>query len=249
MFCYPHGMATAEQRFEADKKFAYRALQDARQYVTDFDRTGSKAEALYKRLARADSLMRPWSTDGSSAQAQKAIEYLQEITSILSEKIGPASRREFSEQRDTRHHAMKKSSTAHQGRWDDGPGAWQRGYDFAKEAMFHEMRAEQREILKRVAKSASSSYDYGFLAAYQDAFGVPRSRAHATKKKSLARYWKVVRVDLITKEETLVAANFSTKADAEEAALDYLAGSKSTKYLFKPKAQGSRPIKGPHDTY
>ena len=102
-------MATAEHRFEADKKFAYRALQDARQYVTDFDRTGSKAEALYERLARADRLMRPWSTDGTSVQAKKAIEYLQEITSIISEKIGPASRREFSEQGGTRHHATKKT--------------------------------------------------------------------------------------------------------------------------------------------
>lgn len=74
-------------------------------------------------------------------------------------------------------------------------------------------------------------------------------RSHATKKKSLARYWKVVRVDLINGEETPVAANFSTKADAEEAALDHLRASKSTRYLFKPKAQGSRPIKGPHDTY
>ncbi len=103
-------MATAEQRFEADKKFAYRALQDARQYVTDFDRSGSKAEALYERLARASGMMRPWSTDGTSAQSKKAIEYLNEITSILSEKIGPAARREFSEQGGTRHHATKKSA-------------------------------------------------------------------------------------------------------------------------------------------
>ncbi len=74
------------------------------------------------------------------------------------------------------------------------------------------------------------------------------ARSHATKKP-LARYWKVVKVDLINGDEELVAANFSTKADAEEAALDHLAASKSTRYLFKPKAQGSRPIKGPHDTY
>ena len=77
-------------------------------------------------------------------------------------------------------HATKK--TSNQGRWDDSPGAWQRGYDFAKESILHETRAEQREILQRVAKSASSSYDFGFLAAYQDELDVPRSRAHATKK-------------------------------------------------------------------
>lgn len=90
--------ANTDQRFEADKALAYRALQDARAYVTDFDRTGKKAEAIYERLARASRLMRPWSTDGTQAQANKAIEYLHEITSILSEKIGPASRREFPEQ-------------------------------------------------------------------------------------------------------------------------------------------------------
>jgi len=103
-------MASKEQRFEADKKYAYRALQDARQYVTDMDRTGSKAEALYERLSRASRMMRPWSTDGTSTQSKKAIEYLDEVTSILSEKIGPASRREFSEQGGARHHATKKKS-------------------------------------------------------------------------------------------------------------------------------------------
>jgi hypothetical protein len=42
----------------------------------------------------------------------------------------------------------------YQGRWDDSPGAWQRGYAFAKEAALHETRAEQREILQRVAAGA-----------------------------------------------------------------------------------------------
>jgi len=102
-------MTTAAQRFEADKKFAYRALQDARQYVTDFDRTGSKAEALYERLARAANMLYPWTTDGTEAQAQKAMDYRREIMSILSDKIGPASRRAFSEQGGT-HHATKKKS-------------------------------------------------------------------------------------------------------------------------------------------
>lgn len=106
-------MATREQRFEADRKFTYRALQDARQYVTDVDRTGSKAEALYERLARANRLMYPWSTDGTEAQSKKAIEYLGEITSILSEKIGPASRREFSEQGGSRDHSTKKRAASH----------------------------------------------------------------------------------------------------------------------------------------
>ena len=80
-------MATAARRFEADKKFAYRALQDARQYVTDFDRTGSKAAALYERLSRASRMMRPWSTDGTLTQRGTAIEYLKTITSILSGSI------------------------------------------------------------------------------------------------------------------------------------------------------------------
>lgn len=84
--------------FEADKAETYRALQDARAYVTDFDRDGKKAEAIYKRLERANRVMYPWSTDGTPAQSAKAIEYINEITSILSEKIGPASRREFREQ-------------------------------------------------------------------------------------------------------------------------------------------------------
>lgn len=101
-------MATAAQRFEADKKFAYRALQDARQYVTDVDHRGSKAKALYARLARARRVLEPWSTDGTSAQVKKAIEYLREITSVLSAKIGPASRREFHEQDGQRDHATKK---------------------------------------------------------------------------------------------------------------------------------------------
>lgn len=105
-------MATAEQRFEADTKFVYRALQDARQYVTDFDREGSKAKALYVRLDKARSLMQPWSTDGTAVQAKKAIEYLRELGSLASDKIGPASRREFREQGGARNHATKKKSPA-----------------------------------------------------------------------------------------------------------------------------------------
>jgi hypothetical protein len=112
-------MATAAERFEADKKFTYRALQDARQYVTDVDRTGAKAEAIYERLAKANRLMYPWSTDGSDAQSKKAIEYIHEITSILSDKIGPASRREFREQGGRRDHATKKSPAQLQREIDD----------------------------------------------------------------------------------------------------------------------------------
>jgi hypothetical protein len=89
---------TRQASFEADRAEVSRALQDARAYVTDFDSDGRKAEALYGRLARASRLMQPWSTDGTAGQAQKAVEYLREIASILSEKIGPASRREFPEQ-------------------------------------------------------------------------------------------------------------------------------------------------------
>ena len=103
-------MVTPEQRFAADKQYAYRALQDARQYNTDVDHTGSKAEALYVRLSRASRLMYPWSTDGTPAQAKQANEYLAEITSILSEKVGPASRQELSEQGGWRHHSTMRSS-------------------------------------------------------------------------------------------------------------------------------------------
>lgn len=107
-------MATAQERFETDKKFTYRALQDARQYVTDVDRTGAKAEALYARLAKANRLMYPWSTDGNAAQSKKAIEYIKEITSILSDKIGPASRREFREQGGRRDHATKLADVVYE---------------------------------------------------------------------------------------------------------------------------------------
>lgn len=85
-----------------------------------------------------------------------------------------------------RHHATKKSPAQlqheidealapHQGRWDDSPGAWQRGYEFAQESALHETRAQQREILQRVAAGARSAYDHGFVAGYQDVLGVPRS--------------------------------------------------------------------------
>jgi hypothetical protein len=69
-----------------------------------------------------------------------------------------------------------------QGRWDDSPGAWQRGYDFAKESALHETRAEQREVLRRASQGASSAYDRGFVAGYQDTLGVPRSPSHAARR-------------------------------------------------------------------
>ena len=72
-------------------------------------------------------------------------------------------------------HAMKSD------RWDAGPDAWQRGYEFAKEAARHETRAEQREVLRRVAPGVSE-YDRGFMAGYQDVLGIPRERSHATRK-------------------------------------------------------------------
>lgn len=74
-------------------------------------------------------------------------------------------------------------------RWDDGPDAWQTGYDFAKESGLHETRAEQREILRRVAPGVSK-YDKGFVAAYQDMLGIPRAKtkdSHATKKRAGSR--------------------------------------------------------------
>lgn len=94
------------------------------------------------------------------------------------------------------HHATKKRPAqleaeiaevlgkSHQGRWDDGPGAWQAGYDFAKESARHETRTEQREILRRVSVGARSAYEHGFVAGYQDTLGVPRSRRvlHTTRQ-------------------------------------------------------------------
>lgn len=103
-------MSISEKRWELEKSETYRALQDARQYNTDTDRTGAKAEAIYDRLARANSVMRPWSNDGNAEQKKKANEYLTEITSILSHKIGPASRREFVEQGGKRSHLSKRRS-------------------------------------------------------------------------------------------------------------------------------------------
>jgi len=91
-------VTTAARRFEADQLYVSRALVDARGYNTDVDPAGHKAEAIYERLSRASRLMYPWSTDGTPAQMKRAVEYLHEITAILSEKIGPASRREFHEQ-------------------------------------------------------------------------------------------------------------------------------------------------------
>ena len=74
-------------------------------------------------------------------------------------------------------------------RWDDGPDAWQRGYEFAKEASRHETRAEQREVLRRTLEFAStlSDYDRGFVAGYQDVLGEKRShakRSHATRREN-----------------------------------------------------------------
>ncbi len=88
----------AQVNFVMDKADAYRALQDARAYVTDFDLKGTSAKALYTRLERAIRIMRPWSTDGDASQRKQAMDYIIDIDSILSEKIGPASRREFPEQ-------------------------------------------------------------------------------------------------------------------------------------------------------
>lgn len=93
----------------------------------------------------------------------------------------------------SRSHATKKSPAqldreiaealgTSQQRWDDSPGAWQRGYDFAKESALHETRAEQREVLRRVSEGARSAYDQGFVAGYQDVLGDPRTRSHATRK-------------------------------------------------------------------
>lgn len=101
-----------QEAFELDRQETYRALQDARAYNTDTDRTGKKAEAIYKRLEKANRVMYSYSTDGSPDQKKKAIEYLREITSILSEKIGPASRREFAEQGGTRGIASSRRSPA-----------------------------------------------------------------------------------------------------------------------------------------
>lgn len=75
-------------------------LAKARHYVTDFDRSGEKAEALYKQLATVERRMRAHATDSPvAARRDKAREYLEEIVSILTHKIGPASRAELSGQK------------------------------------------------------------------------------------------------------------------------------------------------------
>jgi len=88
-------------------------------------------------------------------------------------------------------HATKRKSPAELDReiaahlrhgYDDEPGAWQRGYDFAKEASRHETHGEMREVLRRSWPGASA-YDQGFIAAYQDLLGIARQkRSHATRK-------------------------------------------------------------------
>ena len=103
-------------------------------------------------------------------------------------------------------HALKNK------RWDDGPDAWQRGYDFAKESALHETRAEQCAVLRRVAPGASE-YDRGFMAGYQDVLDIPREkRSHATRKESTPGY-EVSRTDRFGKTRSVV---FTARYAAEK---------------------------------
>ncbi len=93
------GQASSEHQ---DKVWAHElaeardTLAKARHYVIDFDRSGEKAEALYKQLATVERRMRAHATDSPvAARRDKAREYLEEIVSILTHKIGPASRAEL----------------------------------------------------------------------------------------------------------------------------------------------------------
>ncbi len=87
--------AHTESASAADLQVARDAMAKARQYVTDFDKDGKKAEAIYKLLDRAKRLM-------SNYSDPKSIEMSRDITSILSEKIGPASRATLSGQKNAK---------------------------------------------------------------------------------------------------------------------------------------------------
>lgn len=123
----------------------------------------------------------------ANARYQKAFARLRDFNAGYVKKFAKELREERAgrdrqrQGRAPQSHATKPGS----GRWDDSPEAWQTGYDFAKESGLHETRAEQREILRRVAPGVSK-YDKGFVAAYQDMLGIPRAKtkdAHATKKR------------------------------------------------------------------
>lgn len=97
--------------WEADWRDAYRALQDARLYVTDFDRTGQKAERIYERLDGEVRRMREWSSDGPPSEAKRATEWLREAFSILTYKIGPASRATLPGQKNARDRLHRRDKT------------------------------------------------------------------------------------------------------------------------------------------
>lgn len=96
-------------------------LAKARHYVIDFDRGGEKAEALYKQLATVERRMRAHATDSPvAARRDKAREYLEEIVSILTHKIGPASRAQLPGQK--KGHASGKTemmARVREALWDD----------------------------------------------------------------------------------------------------------------------------------
>lgn len=76
--------------WDADVKQYRDVMAKCRQYVTDFDKDGSKAEKLYQQLDQVLRRMRAHTSDG--VDTKKAIEYVKEAESIATHKIGPASR-------------------------------------------------------------------------------------------------------------------------------------------------------------
>lgn len=93
--------------------------------------------------------------------------------------------------------------------YDNSPGAWQQGYDYAKETSRHETRAEQREVLRRVAPGASE-YDRGYMAGYQDVLGIARKRSHATRKEGTPGY-EVSRTVLGKTRSTVFTARYAAE--------------------------------------
>jgi len=223
-------MATAARRFELDKEEAYRALQDARQYVTDFDRRGSKAEAIYERLARASAMMRPWSTDGTTAQSKKAVEYLNEIKSILSEKIGPASRREFSEQGGKRHHTTKKKSSrnanaAKSVMLETMPDYLRGSHRAAGNWGVYPHNGAMRERVSRVEAEAIVAADTdGYDHIVTPRRAAPKAKPHhATKKApSSKKTWHIFETGRSTGGDRWIAGPYLSKGSAEVLALRYM---------------------------
>lgn len=118
------------------------------------------------------------------------------LTTALVDEIYAQLKRPRSRHSGRSSHATKPKSPAQLDReiaahlrpgYDNGPGAWERGYEYAKESARHETQAEMRQVLRRSWPGASA-YDEGFIAAYQDLLGILRKQSHATKSSSSVGY-------------------------------------------------------------